>query len=256
MASAMLVCTQPSCSLCTSTGEAVCGLCRKLICWPCAAGHCAACVAAAKAQPGPRTGADYEDSPRSMTATQPLTPAAASEDLCESADEGFFGKVDLLWHAPGHGELGEGVLGRLHRLPIMSRASIYEAALGTWRFFGDVVTMQFLAEQLQWELSSGIIVLHSGAKTCLCFRHGQEVESLEPQEAVKLAVANAGACLCLVVATAEGGLEEGHLEVQQTFGDKRTLLRQRAALDKMLRALISNYDVAFWRPESEWASPW
>ena len=56
--------------------------------------------------------------------------------------------------------------------------------------------------------------------------------------------------MCLPLATAEGGLEVGHLEMQQTFGDKRTLLRQRAALDKMLPALISNYDVAFWRPES------
>ncbi len=172
-------------------------------------------------------------------------------------EEGFFGKLDQLWHTAGHGDIDEGIVGRLHRLPIMSRANIYEAAVGTWRFFGDLPTMQLLAEELQWELSSGIVVLHSGARTCLCFRPGQDVESLEPREAVKLSVAGAGACLCMVVAPAvEGHFEVAHLELQHALSDKRTLLRQRAALDKMLRILISNYDVAFWRPDSEWMNAW
>jgi len=244
---ALLCCVKPSCSVCCgAAGQATCSFCFRLICWGCVPDHCASCAAVIGAQPL-RTAADYEDSPRS-TASRPATDVGGTEGG-SSEDEDFYGRLDVLWQCVGYGELHGRFHGRLHRLPIMSRCSVFEPALGTWRFFGDLDTLRYLATSLQWELPSGIVVLHGGARTCLVFRSGADAEPVEPSVALKLLAERAQASICLVVAPVADGFEVAHLEMQQACSDRRAQARQRGVLDRLLRALISKYDVAFWRPE-------
>ena len=80
------------------------------------------------------------------------------------------------------------------------------------------------------------------------FRSAADAEPLEPRDAVRLLVERAGACLCLVVNTRQS-FEVAHLELERAIGDRRQQARQRGLLDKLLRALIGRFDVAFWRTE-------
>lgn len=188
----------------------------------------------------PRTAASYEDS---------VSPHE-SDSVDEAAlDSDFFCKVDELWHEAGYGSLDPSFDGRLHRLPIMSRCSVYEPALNTWRFFADLETCRFLATSLQWELSSGLVVIHCGARTCLLFRSQAAPEPMEPSEAMQMLVDKPASAICLVVQPTKGGHEVAHLELRQALGSRERQTRQRNVLDKLLRALIASYDVAFWRPE-------
>lgn len=239
---AVLCCVKPSCTQCPAVAEAACGYCFRLTCWACAPGHTALCAAAVGAL-APRTAADYEDS------CSHRSTASLTESAVPSTDPDFFGKLDELWQNPGYGSMDPLFEGRLHRLPIMSRCSVYEPALQTWRFFGDLETFRFLARSLEWELPTGIVVLHCGAKTCLVFRSTADPEPLEPHEAMKMLADKPATSICLVVAPSADGHEVAHLELQQAVGSRARQTKQRNVLDKLLRALIASYDVAFWRPE-------
>lgn len=239
---AVLCCVKPACTQCHSAAEGACGYCFRLVCWGCAPDHTASCAHAAGVQLPlpPRTAASYEDS---------VSPHE-SDSVDEAAlDSDFFCKMDELWHEAGYGSLDPSFDGRLHRLPIMSRCSVYEPALNTWRFFADLETCRFLATSLQWELSSGLVVIHCGARTCLLFRSQAAPEPMEPSEAMQMLVDKPASTICLVVQTTEGGHEVAHLELRQALGSRERQTRQRNVLDKLLRALIASYDVAFWRPE-------
>ena len=195
-----------------------------------------------------RTAADYEDSIHSLDMTASVHDAESAEEVV-STDSDFFCRVDQLWANAGYGVLDSRFDGRLHRLPIMSRCSVYEPAMGAWRFFGDVDTFRFLAAELEWELHGGIVVLQCRARSCLLFRSKADPMELAPTEAMELLVEKT-ASICLVVsATESGGHEVAHLELQQGLGNRAKQTRQRNVLDKLLRALIASYDVAFWRPE-------
>ena len=245
---AILCCVKPACLMCDRAGDAACMTCCRLVCWACAGNHCASCSAAA-GQCAPslpeRTAADYEDSPRSTSASgrEEVHSATTSEV------EEFFVRLDALWSSAGFGELEPDFNGRLHRLPLMSRCTVYEPASGTWRCWGDLASLQYLATSLEWELPSGIVVFHGGARSCVLFRSAADAEPLEPRDALRLLVERAGACLCLVVNTTESLFEVAHLELERAIGDRRQQARQRGLLDKLLRALIGRFDVAFWRTE-------
>jgi hypothetical protein len=244
---AVVCCVKPACTLCQAGGEAACGYCFRLVCWLCAPAHTAACAAAAGVQLPQRTVADYEDSVYGQsTATGHETESL--DEAC-STEPDFFCSMEKLWANAGYGALDAHFDGRLHRLPIMSRCSVYEPALGTWRFFGDLDTFRFLASALEWELHAGIVVVHCGAKTCLLFRNKADPVPLAPSEAMTM-LAEKPASICLVVSATESGSHEvAHLELQQAIGSRGKQTRQRNVLDKLLRALIGSYDVAFWRPE-------
>lgn len=246
-----MCCVKPACTLCRNSAEGACGYCFKLVCWACAPSHTASCAAAAGVQLPQlpqRTAADYEDSVRSHHSTASLHETeSVDEELSTDAD--FFCRLDQLWANAGYGALDSLFNGRLHRLPIMSRCSVYEPALGTWRFFGDLETFRFLASALEWELHNGIVVVQCGTKTCLLFRSKADPEPLTPNEAMTMLV-DKPASICLVVSETESGTQQvAHLELQQALGSRAKQTRQRNVLDKLLRALIASYDVAFWRPE-------
>ena len=245
---AILCCVKPACLMCDRAGEAACMTCCRLVCWACAGTHCASCFAAAgHCAPSlpERTAAEYEDSPRSTSASgrEEVHSASSSSDF-----EEFFVKLDKLWSSAGFGELESEYAGRLHRLPLMSRCTVFEPASGTWRCWGDLESLRYLATTLEWELPAGIVVFHGRARTCVLFKSAADAEPLDPRDALKLLVERAGACLCLVVNTAES-FEVAHLELERAVGDRRQQARQRGILDKLLRALIGRFDVAFWRNE-------
>ena len=227
----VLMCVKPACTVCGREGECCCGYCRNLICWNCATDHCAACSAAAGCAPE-RTAADYEDSLLSTSAE-----IEESEHDAPSEDDEFFSKLERLWQSVGYGQLdADNSEGRLHRLPIMSRCTVFEPCSGTWRFWGDLATLSYLSDSLQWEIPCGLIVLHQDAKSCLLFRAGADPEPLCPEAALRLLVDKGTACLCLVISPAAEGCEVAHLEMK---GDRRSQTRQRGCLDKLLRSLIS-----------------
>lgn len=253
---APVLCLRTVCFLCGGGGDACCSNCWASVCWACSAEHCAGCGAL----PADRAAADYEDSPRGSAASTgsgpPATSASTSSTDCEapSGDE-FFGKLDALWEqSSGYGELAPELSGRLHRLPLMSRCCVFDQPTCSWRFFGDLSTFQALASAMEWDLPAGVVVLHGGERACLLFRSGQDAEPLPPEEALGLLLAKRSAALCLVIMPSgrvDEGFDVSHLELRPATMDRRSQVRARNCLDKMLRALISKNDVAFWRPTGE-----
>lgn len=145
----LVFCVKPACFICGAVGEAACGYCFKLVCWKCLGEHCehcATCLSTAGVPAPRRIAADYEDSPRSSTTELQTTQSSLAECSALSDEDAFYGKLALLWTSSGYGDLEAEWRGRLHRLPIMSRCSIYEPAEGVWRSFADLQTFTFLAQ--------------------------------------------------------------------------------------------------------------
>ena len=102
---------------------------------------------------------------------------------------------------------------------------------------------------LQWELPFGIFAFHSAARNCLLFRCDAEPLQLTPTEALRMLEGKPAGAMCFVLAAAPEGIEVAHLELEGAVGDRSSQRRQRTYLDRILRALISKYDVAFWKTE-------
>lgn len=153
--------------------------------------------------------------------------------------------------------LGGHVGGRLHRLPLMTRCYIWDFDIG-WVWFGAVSsTFQAMADDLQCERRRGLVVFRvgggGGGGGCERFVSGRCPEPMRPEAALELLQSHPHSTLGLVLAKGRIEDDQGCLDVEvchlevSPLASRKTLSRQRASLDRILRCLITKHDVAFWR---------
>jgi hypothetical protein len=234
---APLMCALPTCAECCSAGivTRACSRCWAPLCESCGIKHCERCGAAA----------EYCDSPRAPSEATATTTAPFS-DAASTAASSTFEALDKMRSGSGVCPLDEEHHGRLHHLPLMSRCHVWDHDLNGWRWFGrGLQIFRDIADDLQWERTHGLVIFNLSERACLHFN--PHPEAIEPAEALAHLRRHVKTSLGLVLgANDDGSFDVAHIEVTPT-GCRRTQTRQRAALDRILRGLISRHDVAFWQ---------